>query len=151
MGKVIERRESFSFNDLDWPDQEIDKVKQEAERFCAEHNGEIECVEGHTTYINGKLCYTEPECWPRYVVSWEEEVQVEEPKNQGVKAAKIDEYSVNKTHCAYVIEQARELRALLAYKDDRMIVLNKTRALSAIDCAMSSLRELQAFIENVKE
>ena len=67
-----------------------------------------------------------------------------------VKATEVSDGTIAKTHCDWVVEQAKELKALLAYDSDRMIVLNKTRALSAIDTAMSSLSELKAYIENVE-
>lgn len=68
-----------------------------------------------------------------------------------IKATEIKENTIQKANCDWVISQAKELKALLAYDSDKMIVLNRTRALSAIDTAMSSLRELQAYIESVKE
>lgn len=67
------------------------------------------------------------------------------------KDVKETGYKANIANCDWIITQAKELKALLAYNSDRMIVLNKVRALSAIDTAMSSLRELQAYIESVKE
>ena len=71
--------------------------------------------------------------------------------NETTKATEIKENTIQKANCDWVIDKAKELKALLAYNSDRMIILNKVRALSAIDTAMSSLRELQAYIENVKE
>lgn len=59
------------------------------------------------------------------------------------------EIAIGKTHCDWVMEQAREVKALLSYDSVPMIALNKVRALSAIETAMSSLRELQAFVESV--
>lgn len=55
-----------------------------------------------------------------------------------------------KFHCDWIIERAKELKALFAYNSDRMIVFNKVRALSAIDTAMDSLKELKAYIESVE-
>lgn len=68
-----------------------------------------------------------------------------------MKATEIKENTVQKANCDWVIEETKMLKALLAYDSENMIVLNKVRALSAIDAAMSSLRELQAYIESVKE
>ena len=67
------------------------------------------------------------------------------------KATEIKENTVQKANCDWIIEQAKELKALLSYNSEQMIVLNKVRALAAIDSAMSSLRKLQAYIEEVKE
>ena len=58
----------------------------------------------------------------------------------------ITERAINKTHCDWIIQQAEELKALFSYESDRMIDLNKTRALSAIDTAMDSLRELRLYL-----
>ena len=71
--------------------------------------------------------------------------------SEAIKATEIKENTVQKANCDWVIDQAKELKALLAYDSDRMIVLNRTRALSAIDTAMDSLRELKAYLENIKE
>lgn len=70
--------------------------------------------------------------------------------SETIKATEIKENAVNLAHCDWVVEQAKELKALLAYNSDTMIALNKVRALSAIDTAMDSLRELKAYIESVK-
>lgn len=71
--------------------------------------------------------------------------------NETIKATEITENTIQKANCDWIIKQAKELKALLAYDSEQVIVLNKVRALSAIDTAMSSLRELQAYIESVKE
>ena len=67
-----------------------------------------------------------------------------------MRATEIKENTVNMANCDWIISQAQEIKALLAYNSDRMIELNKVRALSAIDTAMSSLRELQAYIESIE-
>lgn len=68
-----------------------------------------------------------------------------------MKATNVPDIAICKTHCDWIVEQAKELKALLSYNSESMIVLNKVRVLSAIDTAMHSLRELQAYIEEVKE
>lgn len=59
------------------------------------------------------------------------------------------ENDIGKKNCDWVIEQAREVKALLSYNSAPMIAANRVRALSAIETAMSSLRDLQAYIESV--
>lgn len=59
------------------------------------------------------------------------------------------ENDIAKKNCDWVIEQTKEVKALLSYDSASMIALNKTRALSAVETAMSSLRDLQAYIESV--
>ena len=54
-------------------------------------------------------------------------------------------------NCDWVVEQANEIKALLAYNSKSMIALNKVRALAAIDTAMQSLAEIRAYIESVQE
>lgn len=55
----------------------------------------------------------------------------------------------NKANCDRVLEQVGELKTLLSYHSEEMIVLNQTRVLSEIDTAMDSLRELRAYVEDV--
>ena len=66
-----------------------------------------------------------------------------------MEATKITEKTINKAHCDWIIEQVRELKALLSYDDPRMIELNRVRALSAIETSENALKELRAFIESV--
>lgn len=61
----------------------------------------------------------------------------------------VKENDMGKKNCDWVIEQAREVKALLSYNSTSMIAMNKVRALSAIETAMSSLRDLKAYIESV--
>ena len=68
-----------------------------------------------------------------------------------MKATEIKENTINKAHCDWIIDQAKELKALLSYNSESMIVLNRVRALSAIDTAAESLNELKLYIESVKE
>lgn len=72
----------------------------------------------------------------------------EKSENTVVKATDVTDFAINRTRCDNVIEQARELKALLSYNSPTMIENNKLRALSAIDIAISSLNELKAFIES---
>lgn len=55
------------------------------------------------------------------------------------------DYYIRCMDCTLI--DVKELKALLLYRNQTMISLNKTRALSAIDCAMESLKELRATIE----
>ena len=48
---------------------------------------------------------------------------------------------------AWAKEQINELTALFNYKNDSMINLNQTRALSAIDCAIESLNNVKRTIK----
>ncbi len=68
-----------------------------------------------------------------------------------MKATQINDISINKAHCEWIYKQAEELKALFSYNSDRMIELNKTRALSSIDTAINSLNELKAYIEQIKD
>ena len=43
------KSKTFRYDDLNWSKAEVEKVKQEAEAFRAEHNGTIEVLEGHVT------------------------------------------------------------------------------------------------------
>lgn len=63
----------------------------------------------------------------------------------------MNEYKIQKTHCDWIITQMQEIKALLSYESDRMIVLNKTRAVSAINTSTDSLRELELYIKSITE
>lgn len=54
-----------------------------------------------------------------------------------------------KTHCAWIIEQSKTLKALFSYGSEEMVKLNKWRALSTIDTATNSLNELKLYIESL--
>lgn len=69
----IHKSEAFNFDDLNWSEAEIAKVKANAEACCAEHNGEVQVVNGHVSHYRNEPYYAVPEDWPRYIVSWEEE------------------------------------------------------------------------------
>ena len=66
-----------------------------------------------------------------------------------MKADKIDAFTTGMAHCDWIIMQAKEIKALLAYRSDSMVELNKVRALSAIDTSLASLHELKLFIEGM--
>lgn len=68
-----------------------------------------------------------------------------------VHAAEIQDNAVNMAHCDWIIDKAKELKALLAHGSESMLVANKTRALSGIDTMMDSLRELKLCIKEVAE
>lgn len=63
-----------------------------------------------------------------------------------MKATEIKESTIQKSHCDWIIKQAKELKALISYESDSMIVHNKVRALSAISTMEESLSELKAYI-----
>lgn len=66
-----------------------------------------------------------------------------------MKATDINDISIMKTHCDWITEQAKELKALFNYKSEKMIKLNKARALSNIDTIAESINELKLYIENL--
>ena len=70
-------------------------------------------------------------------------------KEQTMKATEIKNKPILLKDCDWIIAQAFELKALLAYNSEEMVLLNKTRALSAIDTSASALNELKLFIESV--
>lgn len=55
----------------------------------------------------------------------------------------------NISNCEWVIQQAEELKALLSYDGNSILMLNHVRALSAIETAMTALTELKTSIEAV--
>ncbi|MCM1221713.1 MAG: hypothetical protein NC548_45300 [Lachnospiraceae bacterium] len=66
-----------------------------------------------------------------------------------MKAANITDFTICKTHCDWIVHHAKELKALFGYNSERMIELNKTRAMSDVDTMMDSLRELKAYISEI--
>ncbi len=48
-----------------------------------------------------------------------------------------------KTHCKVIIEDAKEIKALLDYDDDRMIGLNYTRLMADIEQIKNSITEIE--------
>ena len=67
-----------------------------------------------------------------------------------MKAIDINDISIMKTHCDWITEQAKELKALFAYKSENMVKMNKARALSDIDTIAESLNELKLYIESLQ-
>lgn len=72
----------FRYDDLNWSEAEVEKVKQEAEAFRAEHNGTIEVLNGHVSrnrcFGPSLAYYAIPEHWPGLLVMWEEEESEDE-------------------------------------------------------------------------
>ena len=66
-----------------------------------------------------------------------------------MKATEINEIIIQKTHCDYIVEQAKELRALFSYNSKSMIELNKTRALADIEAIKNSLAELKLYVDSI--
>lgn len=66
-----------------------------------------------------------------------------------MKAMEINDIIINKSNCDWIIEQARELKALFSYNSEPMIRLNRTRALCAIQSAKDSLSELELYIKSI--
>ena len=66
-----------------------------------------------------------------------------------MKVMEINDIVVQKTHCDYIVEQAKELKALFSYNSKSMIELNKTRALADIEAIKNSLAELELYIEEL--
>ena len=61
---------------------------------------------------------------------------------------KSSDKEICKTHCDWIVEQIKEIKALL-YHDDTTVRMNKNRAKSAINTAMYSLEELRLYIEDI--
>ena len=66
-----------------------------------------------------------------------------------MKATEINDFTICKTNADWILHQINELRALFSYKSENMIVLNKTRALSALDCIKNSAEEMRLYIEGL--
>ena len=49
--------------------------------------------------------------------------------------------------CDWILQQIKEIKALLNFKSIDMVRLNRSRAIAAIDSAMESLTELKKTIE----
>lgn len=68
-----------------------------------------------------------------------------------MKASKIQDVTVNKANCDWIIEKAKELKTLISYESASMVRANKTRALSSIQTMRDSMNELEAFISEVED
>ena len=66
-----------------------------------------------------------------------------------MKATEISDITINKTHCDWIIEQAKELKALFSYESESMVNLNKTRIMADISTMEDSLRELKLYLESL--
>ena len=66
-----------------------------------------------------------------------------------MKAIEVNDVVIQKTHCDYIVEQAKELKALFSYKSKSMIKLNKARALADIETIRDSLAELELYIKEL--
>lgn len=66
-----------------------------------------------------------------------------------MKATEINDLTICKTNADWILHQINELRALLSYKSENMIVSNKTKALSALDCIKNSAEEMRLYIEGL--
>lgn len=66
-----------------------------------------------------------------------------------MKATEINEIIIQKTHCDYIVEQVKELRALFSYNSKSMIESNKTRALADIEAIKNSLAELKLYVDSI--
>lgn len=65
-----------------------------------------------------------------------------------MKTTEIDDITINKIHCNWIIRQAMELKALFSHNSERMVELNKSRALADIETIKNSLSELQLYVES---
>lgn len=66
-----------------------------------------------------------------------------------MKATEINEVVIQKTHCDYIVEQAKELKELFSYNSKSMIKANKTRALTDIEEIRNSLQKLEFYIKEL--
>lgn len=66
-----------------------------------------------------------------------------------MKATEVNDVVIQKTHCYYILEQAKELKELFSYDSKSMIELNKTRALDDIEAIRNSLKELELYIKEL--
>lgn len=66
-----------------------------------------------------------------------------------MKTTEIDDITINKIHCNWIIRQAMELKALFSHNSERMVELNKSRALADIETIKNSLSELQLYVESL--
>lgn len=66
-----------------------------------------------------------------------------------MKTTEINDIAIQKTHCDWIIEQAKELKVLFSYNSKSMIELNKTRVLADIEAIRSSLVELELYVDSI--
>lgn len=63
-----------------------------------------------------------------------------------MNAMEIDDFTICKAHCDWIIKHAQELKALFSYKSEKMISMNQTRAISSICTMVDCLNELKCYI-----
>ena len=66
-----------------------------------------------------------------------------------MKSTEMLDIIVQKTHCDYIVEQAKELQALFSHNSKSMIELNKTRVLVDVEVIRNSLVELEFYIKEL--
>ena len=66
-----------------------------------------------------------------------------------MKATEIDDITIHKANCDWIVKQAMELKTLFSHNSKRMVELNKSRALADIETIKNSLSELQLCIESL--
>ena len=66
-----------------------------------------------------------------------------------MKATEIDDIAIHKANCDWIVKQAMELKALFSHNSERMVELNKSRALSDVETIKNSLSELQLYVESL--
>ena len=66
-----------------------------------------------------------------------------------MRVTEINDFVISATHCDWIIEQARELKALFQYESATMIEQNKIRALADIETIKNSLSELELHIRSI--
>ena len=55
----------------------------------------------------------------------------------------VTDNQICKTHCKIIIEDAKEIKALLAFDDEQMIELNYTRLMADIEQIKNSISEIE--------
>jgi len=68
-----------------------------------------------------------------------------------LKAKEVNDFVISRSHCDWILSQVTMLKALFYYDSRRMVVLNKTRAMSAIDTMQDSLNELRNTVAEMEE
>ena len=66
-----------------------------------------------------------------------------------IKATEIDDITIHKAHCDWIVNQAMELKALFSHNSEKMVELNKSRALADIETMTHSLSELKLYVESL--
>ena len=70
----------------------------------------------------------------------------EEPSQRAAETKSLAAYNTHLANCDWVVEKAKELKALMSYESDSMLAANRTRALSGIDTMLATLNELRAYV-----